>query len=401
VAEVIECYPYAEFKRESIELALDDSLTAGLSGAYADLIESDPSFAHWQDKLAHERQEQGPFSEGHAVRLSRYLAQLDLLEFNPEPSSYPSRNMWRGILWTLYTDERRKREYEINYSHYNPITAKPGRYTGALFVAGLDAEPDQPYRRLDIGCGPNTGLAYEYAHMTPDLEELGPYLPKPPRTKTRQESDRVYDLLERASRRRFVEGYGVDVLHPKEDIVAKWGKACQTPQGLCDPHTISQRENLIAIRDVADEIKFVRADAGTDTIIGEPPARLGAGQRRHGFDIAAVPADFQADVVTANFIGYMLKQPEWQHAVDLMSTVGNRVLVLDAIDGTDTDTTKHPADQIHFAKSWNAWSFALISYDPQRPDLGWETLARFKAGDCREVRLGKALLQSTRKRLIA
>ncbi len=388
---------FQEFRRESVDLLATDPHSAGLSGAYAELMQTNHDFAQWIADISDKRRAMGPFSPGHSVRLKRYLAQGALLEIDPDlRSGYPSQEDWARLLTDVHASPYYRGEYEISHVYLNPVTSKPTRYHTSLLLAGILAEADeQPFRHVDLGCGSNTGLALESLFMSGEFPLDSKRLPPLPKLHSGSASEKsvLRGVFQKARRRTFDESYGIDLFHPHDPLASKWGKACQLPVELIDQRRKKQRRLFTQERDSNDSIHFSLADISAPGLRGAE--RL---DTRKVYDIQMVPGDYSADIATAFFVHYMLSPERRRQTFDNMQDTARYQLILDAITQVrKVRKDEHPIDQIEFAQQWTEWSTALVLFDRENPDKGQQLVARFRDGTCQEIRPEGPLLTLLQK----
>ena len=389
----VEASPkYQEFRRESVELMSTDPLSAGLSGAYANLMLNKPDFANWIDTISKKRREMGPFSPGHSVRLKRYLAQGALLEMDPKLRiGYPDTETWTNILDEVHETPYYRSEYTTSHMYLNPVTSKPTRYYTMLLMAGLLDEGEQStFQHVDLGCGPNVGLALENLFMSGRFPLDSKRLPPLPRLSAGSFSERsaLRGLFMQARKRKLEKSYGVDIFHPHDPLASKWGGACQLPAALIEPRAKRQRALLTQERDTSMDIKFTHADISAPGLRGKNRT-----DTRRFYDIEMIPAEFEADFASAFFVHYMLNPESRRVTDDNMAETARYRFVLDAVERVkQRKKGQHPIDQIVFAESWTEWSTALVMHDSENPERGQQLVARFRDGTCQEIRPEGVLL---------
>ncbi len=392
--DITQNLDFQEFQRESIELQAADPHSADLSSAYAMCMQESPQFSDWIITMSEERRREGPFSPGHSVRLKRYLAQQHMLAQDPDlTNGYPDTNQFRDLLLGIFETNTAKIGYEIDHSYLNPVTSKQTRYYGSLLVAGmLTVDKDEPYSQLDIGCGPNIGLAFEEAFMSRDHPQQSTLLPRPPQLARDEDTLGLplQKILERARTRSFEKSFGVDIFHPHDELADKWSTACQLPAALLDIDLKNQRKHLQHVRDTSDKISFIHADASTMCL-----RSLQSANQPKKYKTELLPHGYTADVSSAFYLLYMLNPEQAKTTIDTMLDISRYALVLDAIlDVKKPHPKKHPYDQLQFAQSWGDWSTALVLYDREKPEQGWSPVARFKDGGCKVIAPEPLLLAS-------
>lgn len=391
----LEAIPeYIEFKRQSVDLQHTEPLSAELSEAYATLMETVPGYANWIADISEDRRTKGPFSETHSTKLKSYLGHELMLERDPLlKRGFLHRNGWLELLEEVYVDDKKRVAYEIDHSYRNPVTSKPTRYSGALIIAGLmTKEHGEPFRHVDIGCGPNVGLAFEKLFMSGDYPADTRKLPTLPTLSVANSSERrsLAHIFEAARSRDFQQSFGVDIFHPLDEVANKWSIACQVPSALVDRRLRRQRATLEKVRDAAPDIGFILADASSVPLQNRFP--------RNDYPVDVMDSDYQADLATAFYEMYMLKHEQRMATFDTMKGIARFVAMIDAVSIAQApQKNRHPIDQLKFAKTWDDWSTALLLYDRDEPKQGWQEIARFRDGSCREIMPEDVLLSALRK----
>ena len=389
-----------QFELDAIQFDRIDPLTSGLSRGIMDFMLQNTSHAQWIHKLRQERLVNKPFSPGHATRLNRYLVQNVLLQNNnyDKLEEFPNRDEVRTLLETIFYDEDKRMDYELDHSYFDPITSKPSRYYGVLLAQTILLNLDESFTHIDFGCGNNTGITLEHIVSNNTYRPLRGVLPPPPKlaAASPHEKELFQSTITTAQKSTLEKGWGIDILHPWEPFVNQFGIACNPAKLLMSESYFDMRRTLIAHRETNPSIHFARYDITEKQFYTKPSTangkyRVSLNNRLETYKVDQLPK--QADIASAFYVMYMHSAENRKTIYDNMSNLGRLILIYDAIERIDRNKHLHPIEQIQFADYWRPYSSALVAYDQYNPHKGWQLITRSRDGDFSELRPGNVLKQ--------